>query len=293
MTAFYSDTPLTSRSCEFPQRRLLDVGLKLRIDTFEKVFEWIRSVELQLTTKKSWLLRSPFPQLSTSTDTDLRMGQGVAQKRRLKNFLAAKVDDPSCLHVGFCGENFSAALCIGARYERLIVHIISIQEAKSGRLSMLPPPPEDVVKKGRKLASSDMPRSLQRMLQLKVCEVYVLLAVHMHIPSWATFAPNILKRTIQSSKDGALCLCRLWQRSGVQKEVREGKDSLSRQHQPRCSNRRFQRREKNHLLMQASALAHMTQNHQGLQTQILQERQMLMQTHPQVTTQHSSMQQLK
>lgn len=39
---------------------------------------------------------------------------------------------------------------------------------------MLPPPPEDVVKKGRKQASSDMPRSLQRMLQLKVCELHVL-----------------------------------------------------------------------------------------------------------------------
>ncbi|KAK9908843.1 hypothetical protein WJX75_003642 [Coccomyxa subellipsoidea] len=60
------------------------------------------------------------------------MGQGLAQKRRLKNFLKAK-------------------------------------ETKSGRLTMLPPPPEEVVKKKgkRQQATSDMPRSLQRMLQLK------------------------------------------------------------------------------------------------------------------------------
>ena len=40
------------------------------------------------------------------------------------------------------------------------------QETKTGRLMQLPPSPDTVVKKGRK--SSDVPRSLQRMLQLKV-----------------------------------------------------------------------------------------------------------------------------
>ena len=40
------------------------------------------------------------------------------------------------------------------------------QETKTGRLMQLPPSPETLVKKGKK--SSDVPRSLQRMLQLKV-----------------------------------------------------------------------------------------------------------------------------
>ncbi|CAK0783634.1 hypothetical protein CVIRNUC_006833 [Coccomyxa viridis] len=56
------------------------------------------------------------------------MAKGQAQRRRAKNFLAAK-------------------------------------ETKTGRLMQLPPSPDTVVKKGRK--SSDVPRSLQRMLQLK------------------------------------------------------------------------------------------------------------------------------
>lgn len=112
------------------------------------------------------------------------MGQGVAQKRRLKNFLAAKVDNLPYLSVDFCGEYLHyhfAVLCIRARNDRLIVYMFA-QEAKSGRLSMLPPPPEEVVKKGRKQGSSDMPRSLQRMLQLKVGVLYVLFkGIHLDI----------------------------------------------------------------------------------------------------------------
>lgn len=40
------------------------------------------------------------------------------------------------------------------------------QETKSGKLLRLPPPPDSIVKKGKK--NSDIPRSLQRMLDLKV-----------------------------------------------------------------------------------------------------------------------------
>lgn len=49
------------------------------------------------------------------------------------------------------------------------------QETKSGRLTLLPPPPDAVVKKGKKHAgTSDMPRSLRRMLELKVTFLPVL-----------------------------------------------------------------------------------------------------------------------
>ena len=47
-----------------------------------------------------------------------------------------------------------------------MIVLVSIQETKTGRLMQLPPSPDTLVKKGKK--SSDVPRSLQRMLQLKV-----------------------------------------------------------------------------------------------------------------------------
>jgi hypothetical protein len=49
------------------------------------------------------------------------------------------------------------------------------QETASGRLTTLPPPPDEV--KGRKKRDNDMPRSLQRMLLLKVSEICLKLSL--------------------------------------------------------------------------------------------------------------------
>ena len=53
------------------------------------------------------------------------------------------------------------------------------QETKSGRLTTLPPPPDELHgregRKGKKSGSNDMPRSLQKMLRLKARETRLML----------------------------------------------------------------------------------------------------------------------
>ena len=69
-------------------------------------------------------------------------------------------------------------------FGRLLTPCLSCiaQETKSGRLTTLPPPPDEVGK-GKKARTSDMPRSLQKMVMLQVCDevlARLLLAGDLH-----------------------------------------------------------------------------------------------------------------
>ena len=86
----------------------------------------------------------------------ISMAKGQAQRRRAKNFLEAKVGRSSLRH---CLISLEIAECA-------VLDSYSLQETKSGRLLRLPPPPDNTSKKGKR--NSDVPRSLQRMLELKV-----------------------------------------------------------------------------------------------------------------------------
>ena len=84
------------------------------------------------------------------------MAKGQAMRRRAKNFLEAKVSIAVFRDCTLCHR--------GADFTRPDMN--NMQETKSGRLRSLPPPPDAVAKKGKR--NADVPRSLQRMLELKV-----------------------------------------------------------------------------------------------------------------------------
>ncbi len=84
------------------------------------------------------------------------MAKGQAMRRRAKNFLEAKVGIAVFRDCILC---HSRAGCTRSE-------MVNMQETKSGRLRSLPPPPDAVAKKGKR--NADVPRSLQRMLELKV-----------------------------------------------------------------------------------------------------------------------------
>ena len=87
------------------------------------------------------------------------MVKGQAQRRRAKNFLEAKV-----------GCNFRHCLTCQHLAKCAFLDPKPVQETKSGRLLRLPPPPDAISKKGKR--HSDVSRSLQRMLELKVISIH-------------------------------------------------------------------------------------------------------------------------
>ena len=84
------------------------------------------------------------------------MAKGQAMRRRAKNFLEAKVGTAV----------FRDCILCHRRADCTNFDMTNVQETKSGRLRSLPPPPDAVAKKGKR--NADVPRSLQRMLELKV-----------------------------------------------------------------------------------------------------------------------------
>jgi len=84
------------------------------------------------------------------------MAKGQAMRRRAKNFLEAKVGIAA----------FRDCILCHRRADFTRSDMVNMQETKSGRLRSLPPPPDAVAKRGKR--NADVPRSLQRMLELKV-----------------------------------------------------------------------------------------------------------------------------